>query len=77
MRPISGNGSIAPEEVVPTVAVTKQGVFPVRRSSEMFRASASGRIAKSAFTSIDRRFATPNPATRIAFSMEEWAWVDV
>src|SRR5438105_1604878 len=32
MRPISGTGSIALEEVVPTVAQTKQGTRPASRS---------------------------------------------
>ena len=62
MRPISTTGSMAFEEVVPTVAQTKQGTRPARRSVSTCRARASGRIAKLSSTSISRKLARPNPA---------------
>jgi len=74
---MAGAGSIAVEEVVPTVAQTKHGVCPARRSSSMARSSASGRIAWLASTSIRRTFRRPIPAMPAAFSSDECAWVEV
>src|ERR1035438_10171474 len=71
--PIAPTGSIAFEEVVPTVAHTKNGVSPACRSASTCRAKASGRMARFSSTSISRRFSTPMPAIIAAFSREEWA----
>ena len=71
------SGSSAVEEVVPTVAATKNGVRPAARSSAIAAASASGRSANASSTSIIRSWSGRNPAIRIAFSIELCAWLDV
>ena len=43
--PMSATGSIAIDDVVPTVATTMHGTNPAARSASMAAASASGRIA--------------------------------
>ena len=63
MRPISGSGSMAFDEVVPTVAHTKHGTQARRGGPwRSAAASASGRMAKFSSTSIRRRFSRPRPA---------------
>src|SRR2546422_1891695 len=63
---------MAVDAVVPTVAHTKHGVRPARRSAAIARSSASGRIACPASTSMGRRLRRPMPAIPAAFSREEW-----
>ena len=74
MAAMAGSGSMALEEVVPTVAQTKAGVSPPARSAAMWAASASGRMAKRSSTATLRRFSTPRPAIFMALSREEWVW---
>ena len=59
------------------VAETKHGSKPAWRSCWIWCCSAAGCMAKFLSTSIRRRFSRPRPAILTAFSMEEWAWVDV
>src|SRR5215813_8456570 len=77
ISPILATGSIALEEVVPTVAQTKNGARPAFLSCLICEASTSCRMAKSESTSINLRLAAPIPAIRIAFSIEECAWDEV
>ena len=74
---MAGTGSTAPDEVVPTVAATKQGTRPASRSAVITAASAPASMAKSSPTSIIRNAWSPKPAIRTAFSIEEWAWLEV
>jgi hypothetical protein len=73
MAPIVRTGSIALEEVLPTLAQTKAGVSPAALSAAICAARASGRMAKCSSTAMVRRFSRPRPATIMAFSMEECA----
>ena len=75
---MAATGSIAVDDVVPTLATTKNGVSPAARSSAMAAASASGRRAKRV-VDLDQPAAGPgcSPAMRTAFSIELWAWVEV
>ena len=74
---MAGSGSIAPEEVVPTVATTTHGTSPASRSAAMAAARATGSMAWSASVAIDRSWSAANPATRTPFSTDEWACEDV
>jgi hypothetical protein len=65
------------EEVVPTVAVTKKGFRPASRSARIRSSRAGADIAKRSSTAMSRRFALPIPAILAAFSIDEWAWVEV
>ena len=77
MRPIAGSGSIAFEEVVPTVAQTKHGIGPARAVRRDRRARARrGAWRTCSSTSISRRFSRPIPAIFTAFSTEECACVE-
>jgi hypothetical protein len=69
-------GSIAVDEVVPMVAVTKKGDHPARRSSSIARASASARSAYASSAGILRIPAVPTPATTAALSIEKCASVE-
>jgi hypothetical protein len=72
IAPISGNGSIAVVEVVPTVATTSAGTRPAARSAAIAASSASGSIANVVgSTSTARTAALPSPAIRAALSMDE------
>src|SRR5450631_3178688 len=75
--PIFGKGSIALEEVVPTVAQTKNGVSPALRSFSIALARASASIAKFASVGISLRLSRPMPAIPMAFSVAECAWLEV
>src|SRR5215469_15505658 len=76
MRAMSGTGSMALEEVVPTVAQTKQGTRPAALSCVIWLARASGRRAKFLSTGMARRCSEPRPAILAAFSTEECVWVE-
>ena len=69
--------STTKQDVVPTVAETKNGLCPCFRSWAMARSSASGRIANVSSTSIARMLRRPMPAMPAAFSSDECAWVEV
>src|SRR5208282_2994679 len=73
---ISLIGSMAFEEVVPTVAQTKEGTDPARLSSAICRARALGFIANLSLTSISRRFELPIPAIIAAFCSDECVCVE-
>src|SRR6185312_12702113 len=77
MAPISGSGSIAKAEVVPTVAQTKNGRRPSALSRSIACSNKSGRILNASSTSMARRFLLPTPATLMSFSIDECACADV
>ena len=60
-----------------TVATTAHGVHPAARSSATARARAVASRRYSASTGIFRNPSCPTPRTMAAFSIEEWASVDV
>jgi hypothetical protein len=70
---MAGTGSKASDDVVPAVAVTKNGTRPAARSAAMAVARASGRMAKAASASTTRRLSLPMPAIRRPFSTDECA----
>ena len=70
--PISGSGSIAFVDVVPTVAQTKNGTSPFCKSFSIADSSKSARMANFSSTPITRRLFLPIPAIFIAFSNDEW-----
>ena len=70
---MAGTGSKAVVEVVPAVAQTKNGRRPAARSSATAAASASGSIAWRSSWATTRRLASPTPAMRTPFSIDEWA----
>ena len=71
---MAGTGSSAVDEVVPTVAHTNEGAPSL--SAAIALANASGRMANDSSTSTNRG-GSVSPATRAAFSTDEWAWFDV
>src|SRR6202142_3741083 len=75
--PIFGRGSIAFDEVVPTVAQTKNGVSPAARSLSIARAKALASIPKCLSVGISLRWSRPMPAMPIVFSGADGAWVEV
>ena len=66
---ISGTGSTACVEVVPTAATQKKGRWPAAASASIMARSAAGSMERSARTGTMRRLAAPRPAMRMSFSM--------
>ena len=73
---MSSTGSKARDDVVPVVALTKNGMSPACLSALIFFASSSVRNEYRSSTFIVWRFSDPIPATIQAFSMDEWASVE-
>ena len=74
---MSAIGSIAVDDVVPTVPTTKKGTKPSATSCAIASANRSARMAKSSSTSTLRSCSSAKPATRIPLSTDECAWVEV
>src|SRR5689334_14232888 len=68
---ISGTGSMLDVDVVPTVATTQNGRYPLRLSSSIAAANAEASMRNSESVGILRRPRWPNPSVITAFSIDE------